>query len=160
MKERLFRQQIKAKRRSSYYEGRQRETLQYVERRRIMYTCNSSSGQKWSNLNLLKKYFSKLWPSRTSANFKFDWSRKILLFWKKCPKCAGTGWFFVKVEPLLHSLWRHITSGWERGKEKRNGRVEGIYEPPHVMLQLQSLSLLWPSPSATEPRLLLDDSSS
>ena len=38
---------------------------------------------------------------------------------QKCPNCDGTGWFFVKVEPLLHSLWRHITSGWERGKEKK-----------------------------------------
>lgn len=62
MKERLFRQQIKAKRRSSYYEGRQRETLQYVERRRIMYTCNSSSGQNWSNLNLFKSTFLSCGP--------------------------------------------------------------------------------------------------
>ena len=164
MKERLFRQQIKAKRRSSY------KRVSSVVGRRIMYTCNSFPGQKvvrFLDFTFLPTHdisliFVQIWKKKYKV-FSHEITNDVVGMyfeqrWKRVQKCSicdkpggfCKGWATFTFTLTSHNFWLGKGKG-----EKRNGRVQRIYEPSHVMLLLQLLQR--PSSSALIQQKTADD---
>ena len=160
MKERLFRQQIKAKRRSSY-----KRVSSVVGRRIIMYTCNSFPGQKvvrflhsypWNIFDFCAEKKNQKVFLREITNDVIDMYFEQR--WKRVQKCSicdkpdgfCKGWATFTFTLTSHNFWLGKGKG-----EKRNGRVQRIYEPSHVMLLLQLLQR--PSSSALIQQKTADD---